>query len=103
MFKLVLAMVSISTLLAGEASAMDATVYGSTDGYAGAVTASGDTCCDHNAASPNLPFGTPLTICYASCTTVIVNDRCLCSLDVGYPAAAEIGMLECGRCDISVY
>lgn len=103
MVKLVLSILLISTLVSSEAGAMDATVYGSTDGYAGAVTASGDVCCDHNAASPDLPFGTPLTICYYGCTSVVVNDRCICSLDVGYPAALEIGMLECGRCEVGVY
>lgn len=97
--------VAVTLLFASSstAQAMDATIYGSTDGYAGQTTASGDICCDHNAASPDIPFGTTLTVCYDGCTDVVVNDRCNCSLDIGYPAAVEIGMTECGRCDIAVY
>lgn len=102
-----LIMLAAATLLfastSSAAQAMDATTYGSTDGYAGQTTASGDICCDHNAASPDIPFGTILTVCYDECTDVVVNDRCNCSLDIGYPAAAEIGMLECGKCDVEVY
>lgn len=101
--RVLILIVAITLLFASTAQAMRATYYGAGDGYAGQVTASGDICCGHNAASPDIPFGSVLTVCYDGCTEVTVNDRCECSLDLGYPAAAEIGLLEVGVADVEVY
>lgn len=96
-------LVSLLLLFPASADAMPATYYGMGDGYAGQVTASGDICCGYNVASPYLPFGTVLTVCYKGCVDVTVNDRCACSLDLGYPAAQAIGLDEVGVADVAVY
>lgn len=74
-------------------------------GYeSGTITASGEPFDPEGftAAHPFLPLGSVLTVCYDGCVTVVINDRGPV-LDLAQGAARQIGMLECGSCDVAVY
>lgn len=82
-----------------QADELYTTMYGGTDGYCGATTASGETfdCGAFTAASNVYPLGTVLSICFDSCATVVVNDRCGgCGLDLSPAAAEATGVLYDG-------
>lgn len=101
----------ISLLLASasrfaSAAPFVATWYG--PGHAGLPTASGDIYdpSGYTAASPWLPFGTILTVCYEGCVDVVVNDYGPfdgSDLDLSEEAAAQVGILEAGRAVVQVY
>ena len=71
-------------------------------GLEGALTASGEPFdpYDYTAASPYLPFGTRLYVCYQECVTVRVNDRGPYAygreLDLSQAAAEAIGLSYVG-------
>ena len=71
-------------------------------GLEGALTASGEPFdpYDYTAASPYLPFGTRLYVCYQGCVTVRVNDRGPYvygrELDLSQAAAEAIGLSYVG-------
>ncbi|MBD0356991.1 MAG: septal ring lytic transglycosylase RlpA family lipoprotein [Rubrobacter sp.] len=71
-------------------------------GFEGAITASGEPFdpYDYTAASPYLPFGTRLYVCYRGCVTVRVNDRGPYvygrELDLSQAAAEAIGLTYVG-------
>jgi rare lipoprotein A len=72
-------------------------------GFEGAITASGepfDPYGSYTAASPYLPFGTRLYVCYQGCVTVRVNDRGPYvygrELDLSQAAAEAIGLTYVG-------
>ena len=72
-------------------------------GFEGAITASGepfDPYGSYTAASPYLPFGTRLYVCYRGCVTVRVNDRGPYvygrELDLSQAAAEAIGLTYVG-------
>lgn len=77
--------------------------YGTTDGYAGGITASGSVMDPESftAAHPYLPLGTVVTVCWEGCVDVVINDRGSC-LDLTPAAAEAIGMLEEGVVDADV-
>lgn len=77
--------------------------YGTTDGYAGGITASGDVMDpgSFTAAHPYLPLGTVVTVCWEGCVDVVINDRGSV-LDLTPAAAEAIGMLEEGVVDADV-
>jgi rare lipoprotein A len=85
-----------------EASAepMVSSWYG--PGFEGAITASGEPFdpYGYTAASPYLPFGTRLYVCYQGCVTVRVNDRGPYGygreLDLSQAAAEVIGLTYVG-------
>lgn len=79
------------------------TYYGTTDGYAGGITASGDIMDPQGftAAHPYLPLGTVVTVCWEGCVDVVINDRGSV-LDLTPAAAEAIGMLEEGVVDADV-
>ena len=72
------------------------------DYYHGRTTANGETfnMYDLTAASPYLPFGTRLRVCYSGCVDVRINDRGPFignrTLDLSYGAASRIGLLGPG-------
>lgn len=72
--------------------------YGGTDGYCGALTASGEVydCEGMTAAHLYLPFGTVLEVCFDACATVTVTDRCACALDLSLAAAKATGVATAG-------
>jgi rare lipoprotein A len=71
-------------------------------GFEGAITASGEPFdpYGYTAASPYLPFGTRLYVCYRGCVTVRVNDRGPYvygrELDLSQAAAEAIGLTYVG-------
>ena len=71
-------------------------------GFKGAITASGEPFdpYGYTAASPYLPFGTRLYVCYQGCVTVRVNDRGPYvygrELDLSQAAAEAIGLTYAG-------
>lgn len=71
-------------------------------GFEGAITASGEPFdpYGYTAASPYLPFGTRLYVCYRGCVTVRVNDRGPYvygrELDLSQAAAEAIGLTYAG-------
>ena len=71
-------------------------------GFEGAITASGEPFdpYGYTAASPYLPFGTRLYVCYQGCVTVRVNDRGPYvygrELDLSQAAAEAIGLTYAG-------
>jgi peptidoglycan lytic transglycosylase len=71
-------------------------------GFEGAMTASGEPFdpYGHTAASPYLPFGTRLYVCYQGCVTVRVNDRGPYGggreMDLSQAAAEAIGLTYVG-------
>lgn len=72
-------------------------------GLEGNLTASGeifDPYNDYTAASPYLPMGTQLEVCYADCVVVRVNDRGPYvggrDLDLSQAAAEDIGLTASG-------
>ena len=71
-------------------------------GFEGAITASGEPFdpYGYTAASPYLPFGTRLYVCYQGCVTVRVNDRGPYvygrELDLSQAAAEAIGLTYVG-------
>jgi rare lipoprotein A len=71
-------------------------------GLEGAITASGEPFdpYGYTAASPYLPFGTRLYVCYRGCVTVRVNDRGPYvygrELDLSQAAAEAIGLTYAG-------
>jgi rare lipoprotein A len=71
-------------------------------GFEGNLTASGEVFdpYDYTAASPYLPFGTELLVCYWGCVTVRVNDRGPYvggrELDLSQAAADAIGLTAVG-------
>ena len=77
-------------------------------GLQGNYTASGEifNMYDYTAASPYLPFGTELQVCYAACTTVRVNDRgpyvAGRELDLSYAAAQAVGLYGVDYVDVTV-
>ncbi|WP_273843586.1 septal ring lytic transglycosylase RlpA family protein [Rubrobacter calidifluminis] len=83
-----------------RAQQMVASWYG--PGFQGALTASGQpfNMYDYTAASPYLPFGTKLRVCYDGCVVVTVNDRgpyvAGRQLDLSYAAAQAIGLTSVG-------
>ena len=87
----------------------DASWYGVGDGYGGQITASGEVMnpYDFTAASPYLPFGTLLLVCYDECVTVRVNDRGPYAggrtLDLSYAAAVATGLINPGVGTLTVY
>ncbi len=89
-----------------QATPMVASWYG--PGFQGATTASGEpfNMYDYTAASPYLPFGTQLQVCYQGCVTVTVNDRGPYAygrqLDLSYGAAQAIGLYGVGTVDATV-
>ena len=81
-------------------------------GLYGNYTASGDiiTAEDWTAASWNYPFGTKLKVCtaYACARGVVVTDRGPAAwtgntIDLNYPVAARLGMVDQGIAPVSVY
>ena len=72
------------------------------DYFHGRTTANGEifNMYDLTAASPWLPFGTRLRVCYSSCVDVRINDRGPFipgrHLDLSYGAASRIGLLGPG-------
>ena len=72
------------------------------DYFHGRTTANGETfnMYDLTAASPYLPFGTKLRVCYSGCVDVRINDRGPFignrTLDLSYGAASRIGLLGPG-------
>jgi len=83
-----------------QAEPLVASWYG--PGFQGALTASGQpfNMYDYTAASPYLPFGTKLRVCYDGCVVVTVNDRGPYAagrqLDLSYGAAQAIGLTSVG-------
>lgn len=79
-----------------DAEPLSASYYGWESAYG--LTASGEVFdpTAYTAASPWLPFGTHLLVCYEGCVTVRVNDRGPFvpgrSLDVSESAAEAIGL-----------
>ncbi len=77
-------------------------------GFQGATTASGEpfNMYDYTAASPYLPLGTELRVCYQDCVTVRVNDRGPYvsgrNLDLSYAAAQAVGLYGVGTVDVTV-
>lgn len=77
-------------------------------GLQGNYTASGEifNMYDYTAASPYLPFGTELQVCYTSCATVRVNDRgpyvAGRDLDLSYGAAQAVGLYGVDYVDVTV-
>jgi rare lipoprotein A len=71
-------------------------------GFEGVITASGEPFdpYGYTAASPYLPFGTRLYVCYRGCVTVRVNDRGPYvygrELDLSQAAAEAIGLTYVG-------
>jgi rare lipoprotein A len=71
-------------------------------GFEGAMTASGEPFdpYGYTAASPYLPFGTRLYVCYQGCVTVRVNDRGPYGggreMDLSQAAAEAIGLTYVG-------
>ena len=71
-------------------------------GFEGAITASGEPFdpYGYTAASPYLPFGTRIYVCYRGCVTVLVNDRGPYvygrELDLSQAAAEAIGLTYVG-------
>jgi rare lipoprotein A len=71
-------------------------------GFEGAITASGEPFdpYGYTAASPYLPFGTRLYVCYQGCVTVRVNDRGPYGggreMDLSQAAAEAIGLTYVG-------
>ena len=88
------------------AQQMVASWYG--PGFQGAKTASGEpfNMYDYTAASPYLPFGTKLKVCYDGCVVVTVNDRgpyvAGRQLDLSYAAARAIGLTAVGVASVDV-
>lgn len=80
------------------------TYYGGTDGYCGLVTASAEVydCGGYTAASPYLPLGSLVEVCYDGCVTVRVNDRCACGLDLSVAAADAIGLPGSAVAEVTV-
>ena len=72
------------------------------DYFHGRTTANGEVfnMYDLTAASPYLPFGTRLRVCYSGCVDVRINDRGPFvgnrTLDLSYGAANRIGLLGPG-------
>jgi rare lipoprotein A len=84
-----------------HAETMLASWYG--PGLEGNLTASGEVFnpyYEYTAASPYLPFGTELEVCYATCVVVRVNDRGPYAygrdLDLSAAAADAIGLTPVG-------
>lgn len=77
--------------------------YGTTDGYAGGITASGEIMdpSAYTAAHPYYPLGEKVTVCWEGCVDVVINDRGSV-LDLSPAAAEAIGMLEEGVVDADV-
>lgn len=80
-----------------DAEPLTASYYGWESAYG--LTTSGEVFdpTAHTAASPWLPFGTHLLVCYEDCTTVRINDRGPApwtghQLDLSEQAAREIGL-----------
>lgn len=91
-----------------QADELLASWYG--PGFEGNVTASGDIFepyTEYTAASPYLPFGTDLYVCYESCVWVEVTDRGPYvggrDLDLSALAAEEIGLTYAGVGVVEVY
>lgn len=92
------------TGLSGPAQATETSMltsyYG--PGLYGNLTASGAPFYygSHYAASPYLPFGTQMTVCYIGCTEVVVMDRGPYTggreLDLEQSAAEDIGLVWTG-------
>ena len=82
--------------------ASDGPYYEVASGYGpglwGNLTASGEVLYygSYYAASPSLPFGTTLTVCYEGCVDVVIMDRgpyvAGRTLDLEYAAAEAIGL-----------
>lgn len=89
-----------------QADPMLSSWYG--PGLQGNYTASGEifNMYDYTAASPYLPFGTTLQVCYYDCTTVRVNDRGPYvggrELDLSYGAAQAVGLYGVDYVDVTV-
>ncbi|WP_273843649.1 septal ring lytic transglycosylase RlpA family protein [Rubrobacter calidifluminis] len=89
-----------------QAEPLVASWYG--PGFQGALTASGQpfNMYDYTAASPYLPFGTKLRVCYDGCVVVTVNDRgpyvAGRQLDLSYAAAQAIGLYGVGTVDATI-
>jgi len=63
---------------------------------------------EYTAASPYLPFGTVLLVCYSGCVEVVVTDYGPAAwtgrqLDLSYIAARDIGLLYPGVGVVDVY
>ena len=85
-----------------EAGAEPVVSSGYGPGFEGAITASGEPFdpYGYTAASPYLPFGTRLYVCYQGCVTVRVNDRGPYGggreMDLSQAAAEAIGLTYVG-------
>ena len=101
-----LSIASLYTPVQSSQSTMLASWYG--PGFHGRLTANGEVYdqMGHTAASPYLPFGTKLLVCYDKCTTVRINDRGpyigVRELDLSYGAANHIGLIYPGVAYITV-
>jgi rare lipoprotein A len=104
---LVVVMLSVALLacfaMSASAEVEYVTEYGDADGYAsGALTASGAPAGGFSAASPDLPFGTLVQVCYDGCVVVVVTDSCACGLDLWVDAANAIGLPGGADCDVEI-
>ena len=94
----------LSTALPMKSNAADTRMLTSyyADYFHGRTTANGEVfnMFKHTAASPYLPFGTKLRVCYSGCVDVRINDRGpfvgARTLDLSYGAASAIGLLGPG-------
>lgn len=83
-----------------EADEVISSWYG--PGLYGNLTASGEVfnAYDYTAAHNTLPLGTLVEVCYESCVVVEINDRGPFvgdrSIDLGYAAARDVGLLGVG-------
>lgn len=101
---LIVAVALVATVAIAQGRANAEPVFSSWygPGFEGNYTASGEIFdpYDYTAASPYLPFGTELRVCYQGCVTVRVNDRGPYAggreMDLSQGAAEAIGLTEVG-------
>ena len=94
----------LSTALPMKSNAADTRMLTSyyADYFHGRTTANGEVfnMFELTAASPYLPFGTRLRVCYQGCVDVRINDRGpfvgARTLDLSYGAASRIGLVGPG-------